>query len=455
MVGPVVSPRAPAVQRLREAAAIERAAQAAKAAAILDLAREVEWSETADFDVVGTRPVRIGADGTPLVDEHLPLEVAATLGVSVDSAIWLIRDIVNLAARLPQVWQSVQSGSFPLWRAAELTRRTEVLDRTECLQVDRAIADALGLVGWRRLTHLVRAAMLRVAPEKLRAEAEREQSNRYVRTAPLPDDPASSYLAGRLDTADARGFDDLLDRLADALGGSGALGDRDQLRARAVGLLTDDLGDAVSLLAGTTDDGSRPRRARHPHRVYVHLPAGSLSADTVTEVEGLGPLLADQLARVLGPRPIRVTPVLRVGGHERRIDSYVIPEHVRSDVIVRDRFEVFPHSSRSARSCDLDHTVPYLDDGPSGQTRASNLGPLGRRAHRGKTFGGWELEQPRPGVFWWTSPRGQVFRVGPRGTRNLTPGGTCSTAEQAIWRRLDRGRGEGDTPRAGPGAAVR
>ncbi|MDQ7992260.1 MAG: hypothetical protein AAGC63_15915 [Propionicimonas sp.] len=440
MLTAVVTPGAPAVQRLREAAAAESAAQAAKAAAILDLAREVEWNEAAEFDVVGTRPVRLGADGTPLVDEHLPLEVAAALGLSVDSAIWLIRDVVNLAARLPHTWRAVQVGTLPLWRGTDLARRTEFLALSECRRVDDAIAAALGTVGWRRLTHLLRAAMMRVAPARLRAEAERNRADRYIRTGALPDDPSSSYLAGRLDTADARGFDELLDRLADALAGSGTVGDHPHLRARAVGLLADDLGDAARLLSGAPSDPARRRPARRPHQVYVHLSRAGLSGNSVADVEGLGPVLADQFRCILGDRPIRVTPVLAVGDPARRVDCYAIPDPIRSEVVLRDRFEAFPHSSRSARSCDLDHTEPWLEGGPPGQTRAANLGPLSRRAHRGKTFGGWRLAQPRPGVYWWTSPRGQVFRVSPRGTWNLTPGGGCSESEQAIWRHLDRRR---------------
>lgn len=40
--------------------------------------------------MVGRRPVRIGADDTPLVDETLPLEIAALTGTSVGSATALI-----------------------------------------------------------------------------------------------------------------------------------------------------------------------------------------------------------------------------------------------------------------------------------------------------------------------------------------------------------------------------
>lgn len=442
MVPQVVDRRAPAIQRLRQAAAIAAAAEAAQAQAIHDLAAEVEWDEDAEFTVVGTRPVRIGAGGTRLVDEHLPVEIAAALGMSVDAAIWLIRDVLNLAARHPRTWQAVQAGRVPVWRARRIAQTTETagLDRSECLQVDKLIAPALGVVGWRRLAFLVRAAMLKVAPAKLRATAEAARADRYLRTGTVTDDPGSSWVAGRLDTYDARGFDHLLDELAAALAARGEPGERDQLRARAIGVIADDLtqaallldayepgrdpaGDAVSERAGAAkheriDSGDsdtlavappRRRRSRAPHQVYVHLPA-HLGPDAVAAVEGVGPVLADQLKPILGDRPIRVTPVLQVGGEGPAVDSYEIPHRIREDVLVRDRFEVFPFSSRRARSTDLDHTIPYVPGGAE-QTRPGNLGPLSRRPHRAKTHGGWQLSQPRPGVFWWRSPRGQIYRV--------------------------------------------
>lgn len=450
MIDSVVDPEGPAVVRLRQAAALLAAAEAAQAQALLDLAGEAEWDETAEFDVVGTRPVRIGVDGTRLVDEHVPLEVAAALGMSATTAIWLIRDVLNLAARHPRLWQAVQTCRFPLWRARTITQLVAAagLDGREAIRVDREIADAVGRVGWRRLLQRLRGAMLQVAPEKLRAQAERSRAERYVRLGALEDDPASSYLAGRLDTAAARDFDVLLDRLADGLAARGESGDRDGLRAQALGVMAADLDDAVGLLGPAGSPGgngtkSRGRRKRREHRFYVHLPA-VLTPDAVADVETLGPILADQLKGLVGDRPIRLTPVVRIGGNtEPVVDSYEIPESMREVVRVRDRYDVFPFGTCRARGCDLDHTIPFVEGAP-GQTRPSNLGPQVRRGHRGKTHGGWRLEQPCPGVFWWTSPRNQVYRVGPDGTRNLTPGdklADCGDVERRLLLQLDRWRG--------------
>ena len=179
-------------------------------------------------------------------------------------------------------------------------------------------------------------------------------------------------------------------------------------------------------------------------RLYVHLSAARIGPDDLARVEGRGPVLVEQVRHLIGGGPVRLTPVVHAGGPERVMDSYEIPASIRAEVLHRDRFEVFPFSGREARRADLDHTVPYRS-GVAGQTRASNLGPLSRGSHRAKTHGGWQLHQPRPGTFWWRSPRGQIYRVGPDGTANLTLGGPASSpssTEQLMLWQIDRMLGE-------------
>src|SRR5579875_678988 len=63
----------------------------------------------------------------------------------------------------------------------------------------------------------------------------------------------------------------------------------------------------------------------------------------------------------------------------------------------------FPGCRRPARKCDLDHSIPYEDGGPTCQC---NLAPLCRRHHRVKQAEGWKLQQVRPGVLVWLTPAG-------------------------------------------------
>ncbi|HEX5334984.1 MAG TPA: hypothetical protein VFW55_03840, partial [Propionicimonas sp.] len=119
-----------ATGRLRAAVEALARAEVEQAVAIAELAEAQEWTANATFDVVGTRPVRIGADGTALVDEFLPLEVATVKGISVAAATWLIRDVVNLKARHPLLWMQATKGLIPLWRACQLAAEVARFDLT-------------------------------------------------------------------------------------------------------------------------------------------------------------------------------------------------------------------------------------------------------------------------------------------------------------------------------------
>ena len=80
-----------------------------------------------------------------------------------------------------------------------------------------------------------------------------------------------------------------------------------------------------------------------------------------------------------------------------------------------------------SRSVDIDHTIAYMnlkDGGPPGQTRLGNLGPHIRYHHRVKTFGGWKVCQPEPGIWLWRSPHGWIYLVNASGTH---PSATLSS----------------------------
>jgi hypothetical protein len=71
-----------------------------------------------------------------------------------------------------------------------------------------------------------------------------------------------------------------------------------------------------------------------------------------------------------------------------------------------------PGCRQPATRCDLDHTVPYDQDG---RTCECNLAPLCRHHHRCKQSEGWHLDQPAPGVMTWTTPSGRHYITTPDG----------------------------------------
>ena len=228
--------KAVATVRLRAAVEALSRAEVEQAVAIAELAEAQKWTAEATFDVIGTRPVRIGADGTALVDEFLPLEVATLKGISVASATWLIRDIVNLKARHPLLWFQATKGLIPMFRACQLAAEIAHFDLTidQAQALDERLAPKLPTLPWRRVLRLARGLVTELAAEKVTALQQEARAARFVRKLPT-DDPAVAYLSARVDTADAIFFDTMVERVADILGERGDTDLKDIRRAKSVG----------------------------------------------------------------------------------------------------------------------------------------------------------------------------------------------------------------------------
>ena len=69
----------------------------------------------------------------------------------------------------------------------------------------------------------------------------------------------------------------------------------------------------------------------------------------------------------VGHSRVTIQPVLHTDRTDP-VDAHDPPAWMRDLVILRDPRCVFPHCQRDARACDLDHTIPYDDTGPPGQT---------------------------------------------------------------------------------------
>jgi len=95
--------------------------------------------------------------------------------------------------------------------------------------------------------------------------------------------------------------------------------------------------------------------------------------------------------------------------HSRESPHYRPPPSLRHLVQTRNVCCTAPGCRMAASVCDDDHTVPF-DQG--GRTCECNLGPLCRHHHRVKHARGWQLEQPEPGVFTWSTPSGRVYTTG-------------------------------------------
>ncbi|MDR0284497.1 MAG: 13E12 repeat family protein, partial [Propionibacteriaceae bacterium] len=313
--------------------------------------------------------------------------------------------------------------------------------------VDSLVSPSLGVVGPRRFFTTLDAAVLTVDPER-HQRFRRRQPDRFVRTGPVKDDPATSWVYARLDPADVIYLEATTQLLADLHATHGDTRSNDARRATAFGQLGNPAAIVQTLGVHTTrgldpvpeTEGDTQAIVNQAARlaplftprtqVYVHLVPDALTdPDTITRVEQFGPVLASQVAALTRGSRIRVTPVVHVDGVGITVDQYEIPARIREHVLLAHPQECFPYSSRESRHLDLDHIRPYTDEdreqtdlsvcrgrgrccrseatthtpGTPGQTSPSNLAPLSRRAHRLKTHAGWQYDQPNPGTYLWQS----------------------------------------------------
>lgn len=399
----------------------EHAAQVRQVELLVELCGVYASVDAAAAVVPGQeRLVRSGGDGTPLIAEHLATELAPRLHVTITAAAILIAGAADLVYRHPRVWAATQAGRLRVWQArhiADTTRAAELSGEATAL-VDTLLEPALDRLPWARLKRKLAGLIARADTELATRRAAQAQADRFVRVTQHGD--GTAFIVARTDAADAHRLWDTLNQLAGQLTLAGSTEPVDVLRATALGILAGPDG-ALALLDGPephpdTPDRPRRRRPRPGAELIIHLAPGS----RLGRCEELGPALYHQITDWLGHHHVTVRPVIDLSDNPA-VDSYEVPTDIARIVRWRNPYDVFPWSGRASRGLDHDHTRPYQHgpDAPTGQTAPDNLGPLTRRAHRAKTHTGWQLTQPAPAVYHWTSPLGYRYRVDPHGTHEL------------------------------------
>ncbi|MGH3509555.1 MAG: HNH endonuclease signature motif containing protein [Nocardioidaceae bacterium] len=428
------------LQHAREQRAVAQRAEAEVLVTALDWAHlhpgdPSEQAAAAGRAGVGglERELPLAGAGTPTVAEFAVAEFAAALAMTTEAGGCLIGDALELAHRLPRLWERVRSGSLPTWRARRVAQATRWLSPEAAAYVDAHAAPFAHRLSPGRVDRLVEAAAARFQPEEAAARADRAGERRHVTVFDEHSLQGTCHIEIEADALDAKAFDHTIGQVADQLA---VLGDPDSLdvrRAKAVGVLADPQ-HALTLLAGD-DHGPLTRRATTELVLHLHLSDTAVAGPVAGPVAGATelarleddststgdlPLLAEQVRRWAGRPDCRVTvrPVLDLN-QALTGDRYEASPRIAEHVALRDRTCVFPHCGRPARRCDRDHILPYDPDGPPAQTITDNLASLCRSHHRLKTHGGWRYAQVEPGRFLWTSPLGHRYLRDEAGTESL------------------------------------
>lgn len=419
------------------------------------------------------RMVRLGGDGTPEIHEFAAAELGCYLDCSPVTATVLLRDALDLRHRHPRHWQALLGGEVEDWKVRAVARATREagLDLAQAHWVDAEVLHAtLGLPATRALL-VLEAKIIAADPVKAEERRKAAEQRRYVATGRRNPQGLQTLIA-QTTPADVHRIIGAVDHLAAHLARQGDTDPADVRRAKALALLADPARACLTLAAppaphhpqpadnqsaddpaaGGAEHGAGEQandgrftlaarfgrlladhgpdvidRLRPRSTLYLHLSTEALDPHTrvpgaqVARTETLGPTTVTQLRDWLGHDHLTIRPVLDPLG-QTPVDAYEIPSAHREATHHLAPYEVFPHGTAPARTCDLDHTTPWRtrrDGGPSGQTHPDNLGPLARSRHRLKTFGRWHHHQPLPGLHLWRTPTGCWLRVDHRGTRKL------------------------------------
>ena len=304
-------------------------------------------------------------------------------------------------------------------RVASLSRR---LDQFQVRVVDAAVAAAIAGESPARVLELAQAKVIEADPRTFVERLDAELRRRYVGMSRVDEHGLRNVIA-RVEAGPAAFVNDLVGRVADALTERRDLvphlpaeATRDELRAEAFGWLAHP-DKVVELLEGAAPDG---RRARPRAVLHLHLSDAALHPGGVARVEELGPMLLEQVSRMLPHAQVDLKPVVDLAD-TLRVNAYEHPESVKERVHLRTVGEVFPHATRVSRRVDMDHPVEYVDDGSDDQTGDDNAAPLGRTHHRAKTHLGYRVRQLGPDDYVWRTPHGLCRRVDATGTHVIEP----------------------------------
>ena len=336
-------------------------------------------------------------------------EVAAALRMSQGLAASQLRYARAMRERLPKLAEVFKAGDIDQRTFATIVYRTDLItDRDLLAVVDGQLA--LTVVRWPSMTRNRLAGHIDKIVAKADADAVRRRTERRAeREIWFADlEGGLSEIHGSLLSPDAHA----LDKRLTALAGTVCEHDprtREQRRADALAALTADA-DRLCCRCGLGDCAAGKRPAATPVVIYVIAEQATIdgrTGPTASEVCADG-LIAPELVAELAAQA-KLVPLVHP------IDAVPEPGYVPSKKLAdfvrcRDLTCRWPGCDRPAFDCDLDHTVPYADGGP---THASNLKCYCRTHHLVKTFWGWRDQQLPDGTVILTSPSGQTYVTTP------------------------------------------
>ena len=344
-------------------------------------------------------------------DTHdaITAELAAALGITNGLADSYLDYARAMRLRLPRVGALLVAGDISYRTFQTIVYRTDLITDPDVLAaVDAELAlkaARWGGIGQSRLGAQVDQIVARADQDAVRRRRER-RAHREVGF--WGDADGVTEMFGRLHTTDAHAIDARLDALAATVCDADPRS-RDERRADALAAAACGL-NRLHCLCNQQDCAAAARPAPKP--VVIHVIANEATLDgsgqTPGSMIGSDALIPAEVV-VESARSAKLRPLIHPA--DAPPEAGYTPSRKLADFVrCRDLTCRFPGCDQPAIRCDLDHTIPYADGGP---THASNLKAMCRRHHLLKTFWGWHDQQLPDGTVIWRAPSGQTYVTTP------------------------------------------
>jgi hypothetical protein len=336
-------------------------------------------------------------------------EVAAALRISQGLAGSRLRYARAMREQLPKVAEVFAAGDITLRLFQTIVYRTDLIADGEVLEaVDAELA--VKVPRWPSLTARRLAGKIDKIVAKADVDAVRRRKECHAEREISIEDFRGGFseIHGSLFTPDARALEKALDALAATVCEHDPRS-RKQRRADAVGALAA-RADRLGCRCGRTDCAAGRRPSATP--VVIHVIAEQATVEGTGDgpgwlVEADGLIPPDLIAELAQSARL----VSLVHPADARAEQGYVPSKALADFVrCRDLTCRWPGCDRPAIECDVDHTIPYAEGGP---THASNLKCYCRTHHLVKTFWGWRDEQLPDGTLILASPSGQTYVTTP------------------------------------------
>ncbi|MCV7198571.1 HNH endonuclease signature motif containing protein [Mycobacterium angelicum] len=379
-------------------------------------------------ELFGYRLSRCGETELWAVDTEAALtaELAAALRISQGLAASQVRYARALRERLPRTGAVFIAGEISYLVFRMIVYRTDLItDPAVLAAVDAQLAVGVGRwpsMSKARLAGQVDKIVAKADADALRRRTQRQHDEREI---VIEDrlEGGISEIRGQLATPDARALDQRLNALAATVCEHDPRSHA-QRRADALGAVAADA-TRLRCRCARADCAAGKRPAASP--VVIHVIAEQATLDGMSSAPasllGADGLITAQLITELAASAKQV-PLIHP--RDAAPEPHYTPSKALADFVrCRDLTCRWPGCDQPATNCDVDHTIPYAQGGP---THASNLKCYCRIHHLVKTFWGWTEQQLPDATLILTSPTGHTY-VSTPGSALLFPSLCAPTAE--------------------------